>query len=137
MARIDIYEFIDSHGLDRKEVESLLFPNAKHPYYALNRVARGEGLLDSEQIYKLAEMAGVSVSDLYEHKKWKTKPMQEKTLVFENGDYKAVLDRETWITKLFQKGSMFHESVITSGTTSLEKYFDELDRIVDEHNLIN
>ena len=137
MARINIYKFIDDHGLDRREVETLLFPNAKHPYYALNRVAKGEGLLDSEQLYKLAEMAGVSVSDLYEHKKWKNKVVpQGNTVVFENGDYKAILDRDTWITKLFQKESMFHESVITSGATTMGDYLDQLDRIIDEHNLV-
>lgn len=136
MARIDIYKFIDDHGLERKEVENLLFPTAKHPYYALNRIARGEGLLDSEQLYKLAELAGVSVSALYDHKKWKQrKNVEGKTLVFENGEYKAILNRETWITKIFQKDAMFHESVVTPATTTLTEYFSELDRIVEEHSL--
>lgn len=138
MAKIDIYKFIDDHGLDRKEVETALFPTAKHPYYALNRVARGEGLLDSEQLYKLAEMAGVSVSDLYDHKQWKVPERNDdpNKMIFENGEYKAVLDRGTWITKIFRKDSMFHESVITSGTTALSVYLQELDRIVEEDKIL-
>lgn len=138
MAKIDIYKFIDEHGLDRKEIETLLFPTAKHPYYALNRVAKGEGLLDSEQIFKLAERAGVSVSDLYDHNQWKFHSGNDDPdrMFFENGDYKAILDRKTWITKIFRKDSMFHESVISPGTTALSVYLGELDRIVEENKLL-
>ena len=135
MANIDIYKFIEDHGLDRKEVETLLFPTAKHPYYALNRVARGEGLLDSEQLFKLAEFAGVSVAELYDESRWKT-TSKDEDLVFENGDYKAVLDRDTWITRIFRKDSMFHESIITSGNTPLRAYLAELDRLVEENKLL-
>lgn len=135
MAKIDIYKFIDDHGLDRKEVEQHLFPTAKHPYYALNRVQRGEGLLDSEQLYKLAEMAGVSVSELYENGKWKT-DSDEDNMIFENGDYKAILNRTTWVTKIFKKDSKFHESVLTPGTTTVSQYLRELDRIVEEDKLL-
>lgn len=135
MAKINIYKFIDDHGLDRKEVETLLFPTAKHPYYALNRVAKGEGLLDSEQLYKLAEMAGVSVSDLYDSKKWKMKS-DANTVTFESEDYKAVLDQKTWITKIFKKDSMLHEAVICPGTTPLSEYLGELDKIVNAEELL-
>ena len=135
MAKIDVYKFIKDHGLDRKEVEAQLFPDAKHPYYALNRVARGEGLLDSEQLYKLSEMAGVSVSDLYDHKQWKMNSDAD-TITFENEDYKAVLDQKTWITKIFKKGSKLHEAVICPGTTPLSEYLGELDKIVEEDKLL-
>jgi hypothetical protein len=42
------------------------------------------------------------------------------------------LDTKTWVTKVFDNGSLFHESVIHSGTTSLSAYLTQLSEIVGQ-----
>ncbi len=131
MRTIDIKKVIDSTGLDFKEVATQLFPKNKYPDLALNRVIKGVNVLDADQISKLALMANVPISDLFSGGKWKAVSKGE-THVFSNGDYKVELDPETWISRIFHKGSLFHESVIHSGSTPLSEYLENIDILINQ-----
>jgi hypothetical protein len=130
MRTIKVKEIIETRGLDIKEVARQLFPKNKYPDLALNRVMKGKNVLDADQISKLALMAGIPLSELFSGEAWKA--LSRKGVhVFTNGDFRAELDSETWMTKVFHKDSMFHESIIHSGSTPLSEYLNQLDLIIN------
>lgn len=138
MEFIDVKKIIKQRGLDFKEVAMQLFPDNKHPRLALNRVIAGEAVLDATQISKLALMADLTVSELYNEGPWKSKAY-DNIIVFTNGDYHAELDRNNWQTKLFHKHSMFHEFILHSNSIPLNEYVEILNNqilkyINDEQN---
>lgn len=133
MRDLKIKEIIKNSGLDFEEVAHQLFPKNKFPVLALNRVSRGKAYLDSAQISKLSLMTGVSISSIFSGDstgaEWKA--VSKKGMhIFTNGDFRAELDTETWVTKVFHKGSMFHESIIHTSSIPLSEYIDKLDLIL-------
>lgn len=129
---IDIGKLIKDKNLSKKEIAFQLFPDIKYPRLALNRVIKGEGLLNSDQISKLALLTGISIPDLFSQKDWKTE-VNSKVYQFSSGEFIAKLDTETWITKVFHKKSLFHESVIHKKTISISEYIKELNLIITKY----
>jgi len=124
MKTIDIKAIIEKQGLEMNDVAEQLFPKNKYPRLALNRVIAGDAVLDADQISKLALLADLTIAELY-GANWKAK--SSKGLhTFTNGEFKAELDTTSWITKIFHKGSKFHESVIHSKSIPLSEYLDKL-----------
>ena len=131
MNAIDVKQIIETRGLDKKEIASQLFPGNKYPALALNRVIAGDSFLDSMQISKLSLLSGLTIPEIF-GVKWDTKA-EENVLLFTYGDYRAELNRDTWVTKIFHYDSMFHESIIHSGTIALSKYLYELNLIINQY----
>lgn len=131
MKTIDLKEIIEKRKLDAKDVAQQLFPGIKYPKLALNRILAGEAVLDANQISKLALMTGMSMDDLYSGAEWKMKS-KSNLITFTNDDFKAELNTETWITKIFHNGSLFHESIIHSGSTPISNYINELNSIINK-----
>ena len=136
MNKFNLDSIIEQHSLDAKKVAAELFPENKYPMIALSRVINGEALLDTEQISKLSFLTGIPINQLFEQGDWKNLPTKasDNLMMFENGDYRATLDRDTWITKLYHKNSIFHESVIVDGNSvPLSTYLTELDKLILNH----
>ena len=132
MNTIDIRKVIDENGLSFDDIALHMFPTNVHPRLALNRVIRGEAFLDERQISKLAKLSGLSISELFGEVEWKA--MSKKgTLLFMSKDFKAELDTETWVTKIFHKDSFFHEEVIHSGFVPLSEYIAKLNALIHNH----
>lgn len=132
MRTIDLKGIISKQELDPKEVAQQLFPGNKYPKLALNRVLAGEAVLDANQISKLALLTGLSIDQLYSENDWKS-TSKAGIIAFQNGEYKAELSTETWVTKIFHNGSLFHESVITPGATPVSQYLRELNSIINKN----
>ncbi len=130
--KIDVLNVIEKCKLDPKEVAKQLFPDNKYPKLALNRVLSGDSFLDSEQISKLAMLAGVSVTQLYTSG-WKTQN-KKNTIIFTNDSYRVELNTETWVSKIFDKESMFHESVLSSKFIPISEYLAKVKSIINKHN---
>lgn len=128
MRTIDLKKIIEDQGLDTKEVAQHLFPGNKYPRLALNRVIAGDAVLDANQISKLALLASVSISQLY-GTEWKSKSKKD-LMIFSSENFRAELNTQTWVTKIFDNDSMFHESIIHSGSTPLSDYLNELNAII-------
>lgn len=133
MRTINLKEIIEKSKLDIKEIAIQLFPENKYPRLALNRVIAGEAVLDANQISKLALLINVDISDLYSDGNWKMKS-RKGIHIFTSGRFRAELDSESWITKIFHRDSMFHDSIIHSGSTPLSEYFKELNKLVTKYN---
>lgn len=129
MKTIDIRQIIEAKGLDFKTVAEQLFPTNQFPRLALNRVIDKKSELDASQISKLALLAGVPIGDLWEAS-WGATASGKGIHLFSNGEYIAELDTNTWITKIFHKSSMIHESVIHSDGVALSEYFKTLNKII-------
>ena len=130
MRTIKVKEIIETRGLDIKEVARQLFPKNKYPDLALKRVIEGKSVLNADQISKLALMAGLQLSELFSGENWRVFS-RKGVHVFTNGEFRAELDTETWVTKVFHKDSLFHESIIHSGSISVSKYLHQLDLIIN------
>ena len=136
MNKFILSSVIEKHNLDTKKVAAELFPENKYPMIALSRVINGEALLNTEQVSKLSFITGIPVNELFEQGNWKNLPRKasNNSLAFENEDYRTELDRDTWITKIFHKNSIFHEAVIVNANIMpLSQYLTELDNLILTH----
>jgi hypothetical protein len=131
MQKLNLQKIIDQNGLDPKEVAKQMFPENKYPEMALKRVLKGEALLNSDQISKLSLLTNISISELY-GLNWKASKKGD-TLTLVSGDYKALLDTNSWTTRIFDSESLFHESIIHSGIMPLSKYLHAISEIVANH----
>lgn len=126
---IDLKGIIDSQNPNPKELAAQLFPQNKHPRLALNRILSGDAVLDADQISKLASLTGLTPDELYSTKGWKS-TTKNNIMIFHQGEYKAELDTQTWITKVFHNNSLFHETIITPGATPISEYLKRLEEII-------
>lgn len=127
---LDIHNIIEKYGLDQNEVAKLLFPDNVRPNLALKRVAEKETLLNTEQFSRLASYIGVPMDSLM-NKGWNSaKPPSANQLRFVSDDYEAILNKETFQTRIFHKGSLLHEEIIVSATTPISIYLDALNEII-------
>ena len=133
MSTINLEKIIKDRKLDKKELAQNLFPGNKHASLALNRVVKGDGFLDSNQISLLSTLTGIPIGELYTGKEWSVGSEKKNLLVFTLGLVRAELNTETWVTKVFKKGTLFHESVIHSGSIALSTYLENLSHIVEAH----
>lgn len=131
MQKIDLKKIIKQRELDVAQVASQLFPNNKYSRLALNRVIQGKALLNSAQISKLALIANLDISELYGIK-WKS-TTKGSIMTLTTGDYVAILDTRSWITKVLHKNSLFHESIIHNGSTPLSMYLSKISDIIEKH----
>jgi hypothetical protein len=130
MSTFNLQEIIDKQGLDAKEIAKELFPTNGYPVLALKRILKGEAFLDTEQLSKLSALTGITIGELYAGGAWKGSSAKDE-LIFKSGRYKAVLNTETWVTKIYKNDSLFHDKVIHGGSIALSKYLSSLTEIID------
>jgi len=136
MNTIDLKSIIEAKELDVNVVAQQLFPTNQYARLALNRVMAGKAELDASQISKLALLANMTISDLYNNGGWKADSV-DGIHKFTNGDFIAELNTNTWVTKVFHKNSLIHESVIHSKNVPLNEYISTLNNLIlnkNEHN---
>ena len=135
MTNFNISAIIEQYKLEPKSLAAQLFPENAYPMPALKRVIEGEALLNTDQISKLSHLTGIPIYDLFTGEKWKgVAPKDAEVMTLENGEFKASLNRKTWVTKLYHKNSIFHESVIMDGdSVPMSVYLSELDKIILNH----
>jgi len=110
MKTIDLKAIIEASGLDLDFAASQLFPTNQYATLALNRVMNGKALLKSDQVAILSKMVNIPIGDLYSGKSW-TPNSRDGMHEFTNGDYKATLDTNTWITKVFHKEAKIYNAL--------------------------
>jgi len=63
--KVNVKKIFNDYRLDVEVEARKLFPKNTYPVKALSRVFKNQALLNSTQLYILAESIGVSVSELY------------------------------------------------------------------------
>ena len=129
MQTINLEGIIESKNLNKKELAKRLFPDNKYAALALNRVIKGDGFLDSKQISLLSELVSIPIGKLFTGAGWDLKS-DARLLIITSDEFRAELDRDTWVTKVFENGSLFHESIIHTRNVPLSTYLAELSKIV-------
>lgn len=131
MKAINLTRLIETKNLDVQEVARELFPEAKYPKLALDRILKNESYLNSNQISRLSLMTGIPINFLYEGGEWgEANTSSNGVIVFSAADYRAELDTNSWTTKLFHKNSIFHEAVISNPSIPLSEYLSELTSLI-------
>ena len=131
MNRLNLSKIIKQNSLKKSEIATLLFPENKFPMAALTRVLNGEAHLDSVQISRLALFLNVTPGHLFSERQYNGYADTHQNLIFEKDDYVAKLNRLTWLTQIFCKGSLVHETIIHNGSQPLSTYLEELDNIIE------
>ena len=134
MSTINLEEIIKNSQVDEKFLSEQLFPGNAYPMLALKRVKKGEANLDSSQIVKLSELTGISIENLFEKEGWKSSSNPSGLLIFENGDFRAELNRTDWTTKIYHKGSLFEDMLIHDKNTLLSTFLEKIEEIISKHN---
>ncbi len=63
--KVNVKKIFNDYRLDVEILARQLFPKNTYPVKALSRVFKNQALLNSSQLYTLAEAIGANVSDLY------------------------------------------------------------------------
>ena len=133
MQNVKLAETMQRYHLDKKTTAKGLFPDNKFPVEALDRVLKGKGLLNSEQISRLALMSGASIASLFSGDDWLmsfTKPRYS----FLSGVFTAYFFPETRTVKIFDKTSLFHEEVLApQGDVLVVPLLEHLTKKRDEY----
>lgn len=132
MQKIEIKKIIKERDLDTKQVAQQLFPKHRYPILALQRIMKREGVLDADQISKLALMAQVSISELFGRGEWKSR-LKGNTMTLTCSNFVVELDTKTWVTRIFDKESLFHESIIHDGATPVSAYLIQINKIINDY----
>ena len=132
MKSINLSKIIEDCKLDEEVLASELFPFHKHPQLALERVKKGKGLLNSEQIAKLSQLSNLPIDALFGVDGWKYVNNKGR-YIFTCDTFKAELDTTTWVTKVYDADSLFHEEIIHDGTVALSEYIGKLNIIINKY----
>lgn len=133
MQTINLQKLIEERDLDRDVLAAELFPGHKFPNLALARVIQGKSVLDANQISRLAQITGLNISDLFEGATWKSEPLKKGLVTFTSGRYRAELDTQTLITKIYHIDTLFHTATMSHATITISDYLRSLDEIIFKH----
>lgn len=129
---INLQSFIEAHNLDPAATARELFPDNAYPVMAMKRILQGEALLDSGQIARLAAFARVPVSKVFNNG-WSIRSEggpEKTTYTLESDEFRAEIDRSSWVTTLYHKGKAVHEEVISSPTVTISEFLRSLETVI-------
>lgn len=131
--KINVDLIIKNAGLETADVAKILFPDHDHPDRALNRVIKGDGLLDELQVFQLAALAGCEVSELYSGEGWKASFGADNQHTFRSDNWVAYYNANTGVTQLYGAQGGFRELVMSPANTTITEYLQTLNELVT-HN---
>ena len=128
--RVDLQNLIDNLQLDKKALAKVLFPKSLHPDLALSRLMTKRSKMDEQQVYVLATYTGMSVDSLYKPAMyWKHEVMNNRVR-FTNGDYTALYDPATGITKILLLNKQIALHTLSGNMQPLSEYLQQLNQII-------
>lgn len=127
---INLQKLIDERDIKTTVLAKELFPENKYAPMALKRVIDGYSELSSSQISKLALFLGVSIEDVFENN-WKSSVDERKVIFIRTDGWRAELNTQTMITKVFDKQTLMHEVILNTKTVVLSEYLQTIERIIN------
>jgi|SRR5690625_465917 len=131
---LNLKDIIDNFQLDQDRLGRALFPDHAYPHFALRRLISGKSTLTVKQLVTIADLTGQTLDDLINKDRWKSEKVTEDTVTLVKGGYRAVLDRQTMITKIFREDTLLPETIIHSETILLKDYIKNLNKIVENYD---
>lgn len=129
METFKLETILDYYKPDMTEVAAILFPTAKHPKLALDRVLREESTLDIKQVQNLASYLGVLISDLLTIDSWKSADSPHESLVLTKGEYTAKLNYKGSFLVLHKGNQLIKEEVLNTAMP-VSEFIDHLNNLI-------
>jgi hypothetical protein len=132
--KVNIKNLIETQGLDRKRIAAVLFPNNVRPDMALNRLEKGWGDLNSEQLANLAAEIGCSVQELYRNPlAWTCRRLPntvtgEKENVFTLDGYRAHLSENLDAVTISHVERLLWVVLPVTPDTTINQFFEILNK---------
>ena len=130
--KFDINKVIERYKLDVNEVAEVLFPNIRYKQSALKRVLNNEASLDTTQIEKLANLAGIVVSDLFTFEDWKGSS-EDGCIIFIKGDFKAKLNYNGVYLTLFKGTDIIAKEVTAANSLSINSFINHINNLINNY----
>lgn len=130
MAQFNIKKVLAHYDVDNAALAKQLFPAAKYPLSAFNRIIKGEAELNISQLEKLADFLGVTVSDLFTPDSWKG-ISENGHLIFVKGKYKARINYGNSFLSIYSTidNTLISKHLINTKILTLEELVYYLDNI--------
>lgn len=130
--KFDINKVIEHYNLNVDEVAEALFPNVRYKRSALGRVLSGEATIDTEQIQKLASLAGVIVSDLFMFDDWKGSS-EDGCITFIKGEYKAKLNYNGAYLTLYKGAEIIAKEITAANSLSINSFINHINDLIKNY----
>ncbi len=132
---VDLSNLITTLGLDKKTLARVLFPHTKHPDIVLSRALQKRSKLDEQQLFALATFTGFSIDALYKSAMFWKSVTQNHIIRFTNGQYTALYDTNTGITKILLLGKQIALHTLSSKTTTITEYFQSINQLIIKQSI--
>lgn len=132
MEQFNINNVISHYKLDVESTAKILFPNAKYPKLAFDRIIKGESALDTTQLERLASYIGVIVSDLFLAEDWKG-ITEDGCLVLHKGDYKAKLNYKGVYLSLYKNDELIAQKISNIPDMTIQEFINYLDNLIKNY----
>lgn len=130
--KFDINKVIEHYSLNVDEVAEALFPNVRYKQSALKRVLNGEATIDTEQIQKLANLAGVIVSDLFTFDEWKGSS-EDGCITFIKGEFKAKLNYNGAYLTLYKGTQVIKKEITAANSLSINSFINHINNLIKDY----
>lgn len=132
MEHFNINNVIEYYKLNTENLAKALFPAAKYPKQALDRILKGEGNLDIVQVEKLASYIGVLVTDLFSVNTWKGFS-EDECLTLSKGDYKAKLNYNGVYLSIYKNNVLIYQKISNVPNMTIQEFINFLDNLIKNY----
>lgn len=134
--KFDINEIIKHYKLNTDEVAEVLFPNVRYKQSAFKRILTGEAFLDTNQLQKLADLAGVLISDLFLHDEWKGS-REDGCMIFVKGNYKAKLNYNGVYLTLYEGSEVINQELTAANSITINSFINHINNLIKDYERTN
>ena len=131
MEKFDIQKILEHYKPDTGELSKVLFPKAKYPKQAFDRVVKGEANLDVQQVEKLASYLGVLISDLFSVDDWKGQwDNDAKCVAFVKAPYRVNLNYNGTFITVYKDEKVIHREVKATPGMQLTDFISYINKFI-------
>ena len=123
--KIELALLVSESEYTTEQIAAALWPTNRHAILAYKRVAKGEAVLDANQIVKLSELLGLSIDDLFSKPPWDIEAKKDiLVLTKRNSAARIELDLNSKIAKNYESGGLDYKKVVMPGWLTLDEIND-------------
>lgn len=125
MRKINLTDLVENSNYKPEEIAKELFPDNLHPFLAYKRVARGDAVLDADQIVRLSDLLGVSIESLFSAGPWKMKT-RNNLIILTNASTKTRIEinNKDWIARRYIDGKLKYDTIIIPQWFTVKQLID-------------
>lgn len=124
---LNLKKILDAKGVNKSEIDVLLFPNVKYPDRALARILEGEAELSASQISILSDFLGMSIDEMFEPDRFRWENTLDGKHIFIYGDtFRVEVSLDTWQTIIYFRDEIIKRDNTFTGDTTLSAFFEKV-----------